>query len=90
MLNTGVEVDLVWLTDLLQKFLGSVSLLRRKNGISFGGADGVWSFDALELILFNEGGVRRVSDIDLTWLQETDNIFSSETVSDGANFLKEL
>jgi len=90
MFNTGVEVDLVWLTGLLQNFLGSVSLLRRENGISFGGTDGVWSFDGLELILFNEGRVRRVSGIYLTWLQETDDIFSSETVSYGADFLNGL
>ena len=89
MLNARIEVDLVWLANLLQDLLGTMPFFYWEDMIRLGSADSVWAFDGFELVLLNKGGMCTVSDIDLTRLQETDHIFGSKAISDSANFLEE-
>lgn len=87
-LDTRIEIDLVWLSNLLQDFLGLVPLLCCQHEIGFGGADSKRPFDGFELIVLNKGGMCTVSDVDLTRLQKSNYVLGSEAISDGANCLK--
>lgn len=87
MLNTRVKVDLVWLANLLEKDLGVMSLLSWENGISLGGGDGVWSLDSFQLVVFDKRRMCRVADIDDSGLKKAHDIFGTEAVAGGTDFL---
>lgn len=88
MFDTRVQVDLIWLTSLLQDLLRPVSLLGWKDRVGLGCGDREWSFDGFEFCVLHERWMSTVTNIDVTRLQESNNVFSTEAVADSADFLK--
>lgn len=88
MLDLGVQIDLIWLTHLLQDFLRPMSLLDSKDLVCLCGSDGIGTLDSLQLLFRDERWMRRVSDIDDTRLQEAYHVLCAEAVTDGTNFLR--
>jgi len=91
-LDTAVQVDLVWQAEVLEDLLGLVALLGREDGIGLGGGDGQWAFHVAQLVALDERRVRRVSGVDLAGVrtQVSDYVFAAEAVAHGADFLEEM
>lgn len=88
MLDSLVQIDLIWLSYLLQNLLGSMSLLHCEDGICFCGRDGIWALDSLQLILLDKRRMRRVADINVARSQESHYILCTEAVADTTDFLR--
>jgi len=91
-LDTAVQVDLVWQAEVLEDLLGLVALLGREDGIGLGGGDGQWAFHVAQLVALDERRVRRVSGVDLAGVrtQVSDYVFAAEAVAHGADFLASI
>jgi len=63
-LDTTEQVDLVRHASRLEDFLALVALFGREDGVRLGGRDGKWAGDGGQLVLFDEGRVCHVADLD--------------------------
>lgn len=88
-LDTAIQVDLVWETGLLEDDFGFVTLLRGEDLVGLGGGDGKRTTDGLQFIGFDERWVSDVANVDFVFLgvEMADNVFGAEAVTDGGDFL---
>lgn len=89
MLDSRVQVDLVWQAGLLEDDLTLVTLFGGEDGIGLCSRDGKRTLDALELICVDEGWVGGVSDIYLASLgpEVAHDVLSTKAVTYTADFL---
>jgi hypothetical protein len=90
-LDSGIQVDLIWLTGLFEDDLALVALLRGEDAVGLRGSNGKRSLDIPELVCIDKRGVRSISSVDLASLRPevAHNVFAAEAVTYSADFLNE-
>lgn len=91
MLDSGIQVDLIWQTSLFEDGLALVALLSWEDAIGLRGRNGKRSLDRLELVCVNKRRVCSISNVNLASLrlEVAYDVFAAEAVTYSADFLSE-
>jgi hypothetical protein len=92
MRNSAEQRDLIRHPSCFEDYLALMPLLGREYGVSLRCRDGNRAFSRTQLLLLYPAWVRNEPDIDFAeiWSEMANDIFRSETVADGANFLQRV